>query len=107
MQSNNGEDENQGQDKDNNGVDLQSGRLVGVKSYKQFLLAIHTIPSLSQVYSSIWGLTYSAWCCWSRQRQRPVCCLAWHWQASPSDQRQHVDGSQFEGRREEWERKVG
>lgn len=55
MQSNNGEDENQGQDKDNNRVDLQSGRFVGVKSYKQFLLAIHTIPSLSQLYSFICG----------------------------------------------------
>lgn len=32
MQSNNGEDENQRQDKDNNRVDLQSGRFVGVKS---------------------------------------------------------------------------
>lgn len=103
MQSNNGEDENQRQDKDNNRVDLQSGRFVGVKSYKWFFV--------SDTHNSQPGptiqVTYSAWCCWSRQRQRPVCCLAWHWQASPSDQRQHVDGSQFEGRREEWERKVG
>jgi hypothetical protein len=31
MQSNNAEDENQGQDKDNDRVNLQSGRFVGVE----------------------------------------------------------------------------
>lgn len=34
MQSNNAEDENKGQDKDNNRVNLQSGRFVRVESYK-------------------------------------------------------------------------
>jgi hypothetical protein len=108
VKSDNAEDEDDRQSHDDDRVDLEAGRLIGVQPWNKMLEFVqiyglsprHGCRFYTQCRSTVhhicfpasgsvdmWMETYSAWCLSYHRRRRPLCCLVAGWRPSQRGRR--------------------